>query len=219
MNKKIMQRYLEFTNKLDDYNYLLLRIAFRTAPTLLGIKPACLISLVNPSRNIIANWEQSKSDITGRLDLDYLEIKKSSQKILILFYREEILAKYLALKENQDFLKQLGYREGLNNMLSLVQARFKSGCPHEIGLFLGFPCQDVKAFMEYQEKISGIRSGLQVGQGPRVLLNGYWKVYHKPDLASDIFRRYDLARMMVMIVMLDPLLVLKVFAYPPAAEP
>ncbi|NLM20268.1 MAG: DUF3793 family protein, partial [Peptococcaceae bacterium] len=93
------------------------------------------------------------------------------------------------------------------------------GCPHEIGVFLGFPCQDVKAFMEYQEKISGARSRSQVERGPKLLLNGYWKVYHNPDLASDIFRRYDLARMMVMLVMLDPRWVLKVFAYPPAAEP
>ncbi|NLO98307.1 MAG: DUF3793 family protein [Peptococcaceae bacterium] len=218
MNKKFLRNYIEYCKNLDDYNYLLQRIAFQTAPTVLGIKPACLVSIGNSTRNLPNIWDIWKTDICGRLKLDFLEMKRSPRRILVLFYREDVLAQHLALMENKKFLWKLGYGDDLKNMLYLLKAKFKSGCPHEVGIFLGFPWQDVKAFMECREK--GFQSQLspQDEQSPKVLLCGYWKVFHNPDLALKIFHHYDVARLMVIGAILDPDLVLKVLACPSVAE-
>ena len=52
--------------------------------------------------------------------------------------------------------------------------------PHEIGLILGYPPQDV---IQYY-----------INNGKRYLFSGYWKVYTNPDWASSQFRKYDEAR-------------------------
>ncbi len=51
-------------------------------------------------------------------------------------------------------------------MLDRLQTRCQGDFPHEIDVFLGYPCEDVRGF---------IRHG---GQGYK--LCGYWKVYGDP---------------------------------------
>ena len=49
--------------------------------------------------------------------------------------------------------------------------------PHEVGIFLGYPLWDIRAFM----------------QNPRreAKLTGYWKVYYKVEKARAQFQKYD----------------------------
>lgn len=53
-------------------------------------------------------------------------------------------------------------------------------CPHEIGIFLGYPLIDVAIFANCPDK--------------KCLSVGYWKVYSNIDEAKKIFNRYDMAR-------------------------
>ena len=50
--------------------------------------------------------------------------------------------------------------------------------PHEIGLFLGFPVEDVKAFIEKD--------------GHDCLTCGFWKVYCNKSQALETFRQYKI---------------------------
>ena len=63
-----------------------------------------------------------------------------------------------------------------------LRGRFDGGCgfPHEIGLFLDYPPEDVQAFIE---------TG---GEGCK--LCGYWKVYHDVEAARERFACFDACR-------------------------
>ncbi len=82
--------------------------------------------------------------------------------------------------DNKEFLNKLGYDLTLTleeNLDILVYRYEKYHCPHELGLFLGIPFEDVKDFMECTTK--------------KCLLCGYWKVYNNSDEAKMIFNQYD----------------------------
>ena len=52
--------------------------------------------------------------------------------------------------------------------------------PHELGIFLGYPINDVKDFIDNPKK--------------KCLLCGYWKVYSDKENAKRIFRIFDNVR-------------------------
>ncbi|MDO4518091.1 MAG: DUF3793 family protein, partial [Bacillota bacterium] len=58
--------------------------------------------------------------------------------------------------------------------------------PHEIGLFLGYPPEDVKGFIDDKES----DLGKACGACRNCKSVGYWKVYHNPEEAEKIFNRY-----------------------------
>ena len=49
--------------------------------------------------------------------------------------------------------------------------------PHEIGIFLGYPVEDVKSFIQ--------------NHGENYILSGVWKVYHDKETAERTFRLYS----------------------------
>ena len=69
-----------------------------------------------------------------------------------------------------------------------IAAIWKKGeFPHEIGLFLGYPVEDVKGFIK--------------NRGKNCLYSGYWKVYGKMAEKAKLFERFDYVReLMVLLV-------------------
>lgn len=65
-------------------------------------------------------------------------------------------------------------------LLQQLQNRFKNECPHEIGVFLGYPIEDVLVFYFAAET--------------PCLFTGYWKVYTNVNTAKRIFKAYDQAK-------------------------
>lgn len=61
--------------------------------------------------------------------------------------------------------------------IGLLRKRFQKGCPHELGVFLGYPVEDIKTYME------------DVSAGCPLI--GYWKAYHNLDKTLETFREYD----------------------------
>ena len=132
------------------------------APTLRGIKPS----------NLFRYQPQNRDKLLEALDFWNRELEPSGLQVralkecsrtgafLILVYREEWLRFILGKISVQNFLK-------------------KSGClehdfPHEIGIFLGYPLEDVVGFIE--------------NQGKNYTCSGYWKTYGDPQEAK---RRFD----------------------------
>lgn len=62
--------------------------------------------------------------------------------------------------------------------------RNRQGFPHELGVILEYPVEDVKGFIE--------------NRGKNCLLEKYWKVYHNREKAEKIFAWYDEARELAM---------------------
>ena len=103
---------------------------------------------------------------------------------LLLVYRPDMLQEYLAQDEARNLLLQDGYNidGSLDEMIVRLKERFfhKTEFPHEIGLFLGYPIEDVKGFRKFG------------GSGCKMC--GYWKVYDDVEQARRIFDSYDKCR-------------------------
>ena len=103
-----------------------------------------------------------------------------------MVYRPALLRESLRQPERRAFLQACGYpvSMGTGRLLDELSRRMRSakagGFPHEIGLFLGYPLEDVTGF---------IAAG-----GAEYRCSGCWKVYSDVERARQCFRRYELCR-------------------------
>lgn len=174
-------KYLECLNKLQGKDYLAATISFGAAPTIKGKKPSSLL-VFSTRKNLFTLWHSYKLEICPEFNLEYFELKDGTETAIVLLYKRKMLEKYLAASVNLDFLNSLGYQEALtlDEKLQLLKSRFMFTCAHEVGIFLGFPVEDVEGFIE--------------NKGKNYLLSRYWKVYRNRERAELLFRIYDEAR-------------------------
>ena len=107
-------------------------------------------------------------------------LKSPRDKALIYLYRAEELGKTLADGGVRRLLETCGYRcFDVDGALDTLKARLcdKDAFPHEIGVFLGYPLEDVLGF---------IKNG-----GRNCLSCGCWKVYSNECEALKAFERYE----------------------------
>jgi hypothetical protein len=182
MVKNILIEYINRINYMDDKDYLFSRIAYYIAPTLIDHKPSTIITLAGDGRNCCKLWEIYRDDFKREYGIEYYELKQCEKSVTIIFYYQEILSSVIYEKENISFLKHFGYREdvSLKENMVLLKKRFQNVCPHEVGIFLGIPLEDVITFIECPNK--------------ECLLCGYWKAYNNVESARQKFYRYDRAR-------------------------
>ncbi|MBR3640944.1 MAG: DUF3793 family protein [Oscillibacter sp.] len=151
----------------------------QAAPTLAGIKTGNLF----PCR--YASFEELKTDIGSvnrRLrekGLRLLPLRYAAGRALLYLYRPARLQKDLAAPEAREILRDAGYGDGrqercLGELMRRLRA--EGAFPHEIGLFLGYPPEDVRGFMEHR--------------GRESKCEGCWKVYGDAERARETFRRY-----------------------------
>ena len=103
---------------------------------------------------------------------------------LIYVYRVKKLEEDLKKNEVSKFLRENGYKETcVNYAISLLKKRLMDlkAFPHEIGVFLGYPIEDVIGFIN--------------NKGCNFKCCGYWKVYGDKEKAIKEFARYDKCRM------------------------
>jgi len=176
-----LSKLLNIVNEYDDLEYLFSVIIRNAAPTIRKHKTSSLINFSNSNsnRNLKELWEKYKDEVKDKLDVDYFELKKDSTTILVLFYNSEKLNLGIRDTSNMEFLKRFGYNENMDatQCLSLLRKRFQYMCPHEIGIFLGYPIDDVTSFVDYPNT--------------KCKMVGYWKVYHDIESAEIIFNKYD----------------------------
>ena len=171
---------------MDDKNYLFSRISLECAPTMQCLKPSTLLCFPRCGRNLRSLWEEYQTQTTQELGLDYFEVCSSINHCSVIFFRYDTLAETLQADKSTAFLRESGYHGPATIEAVLAYLRQKMGrCyPHEIGLLLGIPAEDIRGFI--------------ANQGARCLLCGYWKVYHDPQHAGAIFKAYDNAKKAVM---------------------
>ncbi|MBC2582185.1 DUF3793 family protein [Clostridium sp. DJ247] len=189
--KTSLEKYMNKIKNMDDKEYLFGVLSYSIAPTLLGDKPSSIVTLNKNERNLHLLWEKYKKEFYKKCDLKFYELRKREESITILFYNDNNLSSVIYKDSNMKFLKRFGYNEDLTleEALTILKCRFEHTCPHEIGIFLGFPLQDVICFMEYPEK--------------ECLLCGYWKVYNNLESAKEKFFNFDNAKNDVMNSVLD----------------
>lgn len=105
--------------------------------------------------------------------------KTQLQKALLYLYRPGKLKEDFAVKETAEILKQYGYfSDTPDKCIVRLSRRLKESeeFPHEIGLFLGYPPEDVKGFIE--NRAEGYKC------------SGCWKVYGNEQEAKRRFERF-----------------------------
>ena len=101
-------------------------------------------------------------------------------KALIYIYRADELKKVLRDAGVRQLLANCGYScFNVTGALDMLRMRLHSNdaFPHEIGVFLGYPLEDVLGFIE--------------NGGKNCLACGCWKVYANECAALQAFRRYE----------------------------
>ena len=145
-----------------------------------GAKPSATITIKKDKENLYDKWIKYGIDFLETIDIQYIDLRECSNALIILIYNEKQLLNYIFRKENKKFLMQLGYsdKNDINNYLYMLKNRYKEfNCPHELGIFLGFPLNDVMDFMNCKNK--------------KCLSCGYWLVYNNLKEAKETFSRYD----------------------------
>ena len=156
------------------------QIVLQCAPFLKGKKVSCGITMEDSMYNELYN-------ILGGAGISYRRLSAAEGRCLVLFYREKELSEYLNRVGIRSFIREFGYLEmGLDEMLERLSCRTalfsreEIGYPHEIGIFFGYPVEDVQGFIR--------------NAGREYLFLGYWKVYSNPMAAKMIFKEYDQAK-------------------------
>ena len=159
------------------------KIAFHMAPSLLGIKCANLVSLSKKEFDISEHLERFNRRVSAK-GLKMKILCSCNDRVLLLLYHEEKLLCHMKSESMLAILQEYGYSESmsLDDMLYRLSERIccHSEFPHEIGIFLGYPPDDVIGFIQ--------------NKGENYLLCGYWKVYNDRERAERTFKNYDKCR-------------------------
>ena len=154
-------------------------LTYNLAPVLKNVKPAELVILKN--KCFAASWQTEKRAILKKLGLSCHELLVTKDSTYILFYNGDLLNAFLQDICCQQILFDKGYIVGnvsLEDLLKQLGNRLTQDCfPHEIGLFLGYPVQDVKAFIAYD--------------GKNYCACRYWKVYTDVENSLKKFQEID----------------------------
>lgn len=159
------------------------KLAYFMAPSLLGIKCASLMSINKTEFSVSEHLERFNARAHAK-GLKLRLLCDCTNRALILLYQETLLQQQLQNPQVQLILRQQGYAEPVNLEAALQQLSERIRCsrefPHEIGVFLGYPVEDVIGFME--------------NKGKNYVLCKYWKVYHHAERAKHTFESYDRCR-------------------------
>ncbi|MBR6204030.1 MAG: DUF3793 family protein [Candidatus Methanomethylophilaceae archaeon] len=151
------------------------RIVRHCAPTLAGIKCGSMFRMRGSSGDII-EAVRAVNRILQSTGVSVMVLRSWQDAVLVYVYRPEMLSRVVSDNRVREFLAGFGYcSDGYaSNLRHLVSRYGGDAMPHEVGVFLGYPLDDVKGFIDD-------RSGCTC--------SGCWKCYSDPAEAECRFRR------------------------------
>lgn len=155
-------------------------LAMQCAPLITGLKASNLLTIP------WSEYESMLEVLRGSKILSFYLGETENRGVFIL-YRMDKMEKLLQDEEVAAFLQERGYDElTLNNVLTSFRMRYlayregKAEFPHEMGILLEYPVEDVEGFIRYG--------------GRNYLCSGYWKVYKDRESKQELFRKFEYAR-------------------------
>ncbi|MCM1298342.1 MAG: DUF3793 family protein [Firmicutes bacterium] len=148
------------------------------SPTLASLKTASLFTVKFTCRkelnDILCRWNRIFSD----KGVAMIPLREADDHALIYVFRKSRLLEELRCPKVRQFLQSSGYDgSGLGATLSTLRSHLSGGSfPHEIGIFLGYPLDDVIGFIR--------------NKGQNCKCTGCWKVYCNECEAVKTFARY-----------------------------
>ena len=149
------------------------------APTLAGIKTGSLFPCPYQSRQALMSEIRALNRRLSPKGLILLPVRYLDGKALLYFYRPSNLRQDLKDRLATQVLEQAGYSCSKSEqcVVRLIR-RLKENedFPHEIGLFLSYPPEDVKGFID--------------NRACNFKCSGLWKVYGDEARAQAMFARF-----------------------------
>ena len=163
-----------------DLKSVEMQLALQCAPLITGARISNMLMIDSAD-------ESAMRVILRASGISHFRLAARNEKTAFLLYRKAKLEAYIFKPEVQQLLRKLGYEDfSLENVLHSFRKKYQAHMnqgkqfPHEMGLLLGYPVEDVVGFME--------------NNGKNYLYSGYWKVYADVPAKKHIFTRYDEAR-------------------------
>ena len=154
------------------------RIVWHCAPTLAGMKTGSMFTCAFDTAEELHAFLRELNRSLGKKGLRVLPLRADGGSALIYVYRPNLLVRDLQNAEASRLLAERGYdlRHPESCLCQLIRRFHSAGAfPHEVGLFLGYPPEDVRGFIE--------------GRPCRGCV-GPWKVYGDEQAALRLFRQY-----------------------------
>ncbi len=153
------------------------------SPTLATLKSANLMGVRYADKQEldeqIAYWNHE----LAAKGVNILTLKQKPGWALLYVYRKKYIQRRLEDPTVADFLREYGYTSfNIDAALDRLIIRLSQGddFPHEIGIFLDYPLEDVQGFIE--------------NGGCNYKCNGCWKVYSNVCEALKLFQKYNKCR-------------------------
>ena len=149
------------------------------APTLAGIKTGSLFTCPCGSQQELLSDLRDMNRRLAPKGLCILPLRRSESRALLYLFRPKELRRDLQDRQAAKLLSREGYScTGCGRCLTQLKKRMGkgSGFPHEIGLFLSYPPEDVQGFIDN-------RAG-------KYKLSGLWKVYGDEKKAMQLFESF-----------------------------
>ena len=149
------------------------------SPTLAGLKTANMFPVrQEPGQDIVEDVKKLNRMLRIK-GLRVVILRQMKSGALLYLYRPDYLHRDLACPAAKEILESKGYRcKSPESCIVQLMRRMREEkeFPHEIGLFLGYPPEDVRCFMK------DTRCGVKC--------TGCWKVYGNEEEAKKTFARY-----------------------------
>ncbi len=149
------------------------------SPTLAGLKTGSMFTCECGAGDMLEREIEALNSKLSDKGIRAMILRKKDGRALIYVFRPEALTKDFKDELTCSLLRERGYccdDPGKCVGKLIKRLRHSSDFPHEIGLFLGFPPEDVMGFIEKGAK--GCK------------LCGYWKVYGDEEKALALFSRF-----------------------------
>ncbi len=150
------------------------------APTLAGIKTGNLFSVKYSHKEKLFKELRELNHVLCPKGIRIIPMQLKAKRALLYLYRPKDLMRDLRDSKARTILQESGYcPENADQCVAHLMERLKKdeGFPHEIGLFLSYPPEDVQGFME--NRAAGYK------------MVGAWKVYGDVEKARRTFDLYD----------------------------
>lgn len=149
------------------------------SPTLAGIKTGNIFSCRFEDEDDMKTSIRSLNRMLLKKGIRILPLRHQKKRTLLYVFRPGFLAKDLSNDMAERILEERGYTLETPEkcVVSLIKRLEESAdFPHEIGLFLGYPPEDVCGFIE--------------NKAEDYKCIGCWKVYGDEEKAKEIFAKY-----------------------------
>ncbi|ASS37903.1 DUF3793 family protein [Mogibacterium pumilum] len=149
------------------------------APTLARIKIGSMFGYTYASQEVFKEELCTINRTLNRRGVNVVVLQDNGRRALLYVFRPEMLKKRLTECCVMELMHDFGY-QNCNMAKALHRLRNRiSMCgsfPHEVGIFLGYPVDDVAGFINH------------CGNNCKVC--GQWKVYGDVEYAKNLFAKY-----------------------------